>query len=351
MLEIDFLPVASSTAEGSTKSGDAITGRFTDGDGRQRVIVVDGGYQATGQELVDHIRCYYETQHVDLVISTHPDADHINGLATVVEQLDVDELLIHQPRVHAIPGITSFSNIEAVDALIAVAKDNSTMITEPFTGLERFGGALQVLSPDEDFYEDLIREHLAQVTAGTKSISLSSIGLRARNLLERAVSLLPALETLTDAGETNPRNETSVVTLLDVAGHRMLLTGDAGQRALTRAADRYEAVIGEFEFSPLALFQVPHHGSRRNIGPTLLDRILGPRYAAFASVSALISAAKDAPKHPSAKVVNALKRRGARVVVTAGTPVCHSDGSGMWRAGWGPAPEVPALDEGVEPDE
>lgn len=70
--ELDFLPVEAEGG-GGTKSGDAIAGRFRLSDGSSRVIVVDGGCTAIGDDLVDHIQRYYQTNVVNLVVSTHPD--------------------------------------------------------------------------------------------------------------------------------------------------------------------------------------------------------------------------------------------------------------------------------------
>jgi beta-lactamase superfamily II metal-dependent hydrolase len=102
MYQLDFLPVEAEDGNGS-KSGDAIAGRMWLPDGSSRVIVVDAGYSAIGDDIVDHIRTYYRTNSVDLAVSTHPDADHLNGLQHVVEQMAVRELLIHRPRRHLTP--------------------------------------------------------------------------------------------------------------------------------------------------------------------------------------------------------------------------------------------------------
>jgi glyoxylase-like metal-dependent hydrolase (beta-lactamase superfamily II) len=113
--EVDFLPVESENGPGS-KSGDAITLRFSVPDQSNPVVVViDAGFQATGDAVVSHIKQYYDTDVVDLMISTHPDADHINGLSVVLEQLRVGELLVHQPRLHAGPSVRDFSGIEVID--------------------------------------------------------------------------------------------------------------------------------------------------------------------------------------------------------------------------------------------
>lgn len=97
MYEVDFLPVES-PGQSSSKCGDAVAINFTYAtEKRQAVIVIDGGYTDTGSDLAEHIRCYYDTNVVDLVVSTHPDADHINGLRTLLGDMEVRQLMIHQP--------------------------------------------------------------------------------------------------------------------------------------------------------------------------------------------------------------------------------------------------------------
>ncbi|MEV5694276.1 hypothetical protein [Micromonospora globbae] len=56
-----------------------------------------------------------------------------------MEALDVRELMIHQPRLHA-RDVSDFSNLEAVDELLDTAKSRGVLVSEPFTGESRFGG-------------------------------------------------------------------------------------------------------------------------------------------------------------------------------------------------------------------
>jgi beta-lactamase superfamily II metal-dependent hydrolase len=346
--EIDFLPVENETQDGG-KSGDAITARFTvEAEGRNAVVVIDGGRGYTSAELAEHVVRYYGTQRVDLMISTHPDADHLDGLAGVIDLLDVTELMVHQPRLHAY-DVFEFSNLEAVDELLAVARRRGVRLTEPFTGSSRFGGQVTVLGPTASYYEELLQQHLFEEKAAALSASAGvSLMQRGINLLERVTSWLP-VETLTDDGETSPRNSSSVITLLRVGSERMMFTGDAGIPALEAAASYYETVFGPFSSSPLAFFQAPHHGSRRNLGPSILNRMIGPPHAPHAApCTAFISSAKAAPKHPSPKVVNALTRRGCFVAATEGRTICHNSWDSPSRPGWANLSPLPLL---VEDDE
>jgi beta-lactamase superfamily II metal-dependent hydrolase len=198
------------------------------------------------------------------------------------------------------------------------------LVTEPFTGLSRFGGALQVLGPTENYYAELVAAHLAEVASGVAAARMApQTGLlaKARDLLTRFVDKLP-IETLTDDVETSLRNDSSVITLVQVDGRRILLTGDAGVPALTAAAECYEAMVGSFADCSLNFFQAPHHGSRRNLGPTILNRVLGDPSGPYGELTSFISSAKADPKHPSPRVVNALIRRGCRVNASEGVNIC-----------------------------
>jgi beta-lactamase superfamily II metal-dependent hydrolase len=63
------------------------------------------------------------------------------------------------------------------------------------------------------------------------------------------------------------------------------------------------------------LVQIPHHGSRRNVTPTVLNRWLGP-YPAERRGYAIASVGKDQDIYPRKKVSNAFTRRGYPVYAT-----------------------------------
>ena len=73
--------------------GDLKTGDRDD----QFVAVVDGGFTSSGELLVEHVRQHYGTNKVDVVVSTHLDRDHIQGLSVVVAELAVGQLWMHEP--------------------------------------------------------------------------------------------------------------------------------------------------------------------------------------------------------------------------------------------------------------
>jgi beta-lactamase superfamily II metal-dependent hydrolase len=85
-------------------------------------------------------------------------------------------------------------------------------------------------------------------------------------------------------------------------------------------------------------FQVPHHGSRRNVSSETLDRWLGPKLASkqadgSGSFIAIISSAKADKDHPRKAVVRACIHRGAKVVTTEGKSI-RTQMNAPAREGW-----------------
>jgi beta-lactamase superfamily II metal-dependent hydrolase len=126
MLDIDFIS-RSDKGAATSSSYDAIALRFKeDQDESQKVVVIDGGFSETGTDLLDFIQDRYQADKIDLMISTHPDTDHLNGLVSIIQQMPVSELLIHQPRLYR-ADLDDFKNIDNLDSpfkrLITVADE------------------------------------------------------------------------------------------------------------------------------------------------------------------------------------------------------------------------------------
>ena len=120
---------------------------------------------------------------------------------------------------------------------------------------------------------------------------------------------------------------------LVVEDRRLLFTGDAGVTALSHAADRLDISPQEAE---LKFIQIPHHGSRRNVGPTILNRLVGEPLpeGQKRNISATASTAKNGePKHPRKAVMNAFTHRGITTSATRGSTLCHSYNAPA-REGW-----------------
>ena len=343
--EIDFLAV------GSSKSGDAIPLRY-ELSGETFIHVVDGGYQNTGPDVAKHVKRYYgNATHIDHVVVSHPDGDHAGGLRTILEQFAVGRLWMLRPWLYAgelLPRFARFTSTENLTerlkeiypnlaALEELALERNVDIYDPFQGAEI--GAFSVLAPSKQRYLDLIVESdkSPQSIREAQEKARLTIG----QVVGKAVNFIRSLwgHEVFSSEETSAENEMGVVQCATLCGESILLTADAGRAALAEAAD-YAPNVG-LVLPGISRFQVPHHGSRRNVSTELLDRWLGPRMKSQLPTgqepfSAIVSAAKDDDDHPRKAVVRALVHRGAKVMTTkkAGVQTYRNAPD----RGWSPAP-------------
>ncbi|PKN30964.1 MAG: MBL fold hydrolase [Deltaproteobacteria bacterium HGW-Deltaproteobacteria-21] len=335
--EVDFLPVGD-----ESKGGDAIALRYGNLNGSRndfKVAIIDGGFAETGGEIVEHIKEFYGTSKVDTVVSTHPDNDHLGGLATVLEKMVVGELWMHLPWNHTKDVACIFKDgrvtdnsvredlresLDAACALERLARKKNIPIREPFTGVCDLDGSLCVVGPTLEFYESLLPgfQGTPEPRESRALGILARVAAKADEVIKRVLENWN-FETLTDDGETSAENNTSVILLLRSDEKNLLFTADAGIPALTKAADILDT--SGYDYTKYSFVQVPHHGSQRNVGPTILNRLLGPKLkepekqkSSFASVPK-----EGEPKHPAKKVTNAFLRRGAPVHVTGGAKKWH----------------------------
>lgn len=343
--EIDFLAVE------TAKSGDAIAVRSAV-NGLQYINVIDGGFTDMGEKIVDFLETYYDNQtYIDNVVLTHPDGDHARGLKYVLENKYVRALWMNRPWLYADQLIHRFAHYTSVDnlreklreaypnvaALEDIALEKQIPIFEAFQGANI--GHFVVMAPSRDRFLDLIvdsdKTPAAKVTTArslTKFIEAISYAIKtATNLVHAAWG-----EETFPASGTSCENEMSVIQYANIGGKRILLTGDAGREALAEFI-QYSPFVS-LTLPGIDRFQVPHHGSRRNVSTELLDQILGPKLDGHVGTgnelfTALISSAAADPDHPRKAVERAMHHRGGHVVATEG-----SDKSSGWNApnrpGW-----------------
>ena len=340
--EIDFLEA------GTRDSGDAIALRYRTDSGLDWVHVVDGGYTDDGDKLVDHINEYYNKPRlIDHVVLTHPDGDHAAGLKAVLEKFSVGTLWMNRPWMHlsTLAGRFNYNYTEEglrrrlrkdypyVAALEDIAKERQVEIRSALRGDKI--GAFYVLAPSLNRYIDLVVDSDKTPEAQRKAAIVG----RAYDRVIKLVNMVRALwgeENLKgDSQGTSRENEMSVVQFAELCEKKILLTGDAGVEALSEA---YEyARLCEVPLPGIDRFDVPHHGSRRNLSSDVLDKWLGPILAERpdeTTFTAIVSANQKDKEHPRKSVVRALIHRGARVITTEGT--IRTGRHAPDRAGWGP---------------
>jgi hypothetical protein len=325
--------------------------------------VVDGGFLDMGEKIKAHIDKYYITQnYIDHVVLTHPDSDHANGLRYVLENCDVRNLWMNRPWLYAAKLLPRFQNYTNVDnltkrlrecfpsaaALEEIALKKGIPIHEAFQGT--WIGLFHVMAPSQARFFDLVVES-DKTPAQVQNDALSKL------IYETLTGIAKAAVKLVKAGwgaevfstePTSRQNEMSIVQYASFNETTFLLTADAGREALAE-------VIGYAPYVGLALpgidrFQVPHHGSRRNVNTEILDALLGPRlpYRADRSLfSGYISSAQADPDHPRKAVKRAIIHRGGRVVETEGVDKVTWVNAPA-RAEYGPVEDVPYPEEQEE---
>jgi len=356
------------------RSGDAIVIRFGNLHGLRNewfLVVIDGGTIESGERVVQHIRTRFRTNRVDLVVSSHPDGDHSSGLTVVLEEMEVGRLWMHKPWEHSAEIKRWFADgrltndglsdklrkeLENADDLDKIARRRQIPITEPFSDNEanqQYAGFIRVLGPSTAYYQSLL-PHFRDLPDVRESASFGGF----RSFYEKAAAVINrvaeywGVETLKEPVEnaTSAENNTSAILLFTVDSRNLLFTADAGVPALTRAA-KFAAQLG-INLRTCVFELVPHHGSRKNVGPTILNTIVGPKLPAQPAqtkMTVVVSAAVEGePSHPSAKVTNAFMRRGAKVLATQGNNILIRH-EAPDRSDYGPVDPLPFKNE-VEED-
>lgn len=221
--------------------GDCAVLRSPGPDGR--VIVIDGGFVGTANDsVVPYLQARGITR-IDLMILTHPDQDHTNGLRTLIEQFDVEEIWD--------PGV-----------------DRSNTFYQSFKTAASGAAGDRYYRPLEDQIvddpaDDLDDDDERRIVLG-----------RAESLGDIELILLHTDDDLDGPNDAYRINNGSIVVKVVYGENSILFTGDANGRLL--GAEPEEVDPGGPFFTEAALLQleqsnpgllrstvlkVPHHGS------------------------------------------------------------------------------------------
>lgn len=354
--EVEFISV---NKEQAKQDADAILIHWLDSFGSERIVVFDGGLNAHGEKMAKHIKTYYFSSSkkvIDSVICSHPDQDHVSGLKYILEHFEVNSLYMNMPWLYiddiwsnVTDGrITKKSleydlrkNYSFINELEDIAKRKGIPIYPCFQGAI-IQNDLCVLSPSKEFYLKLLVESNKtplQTNAKVKESVFEAIRY-VKSLIESWVK-----EGLREDVNTSEENEMSVVLLGEMEKQKFLLTGDAGTRALNNAIS-FSNAIGKNIIDTVNFIQVPHHGGRHNVSPSVLNKLVGEIVnegeetgkVAFVSVA-------DGSDHPLQMVVNAFIRRGVKIYKTQeGNIIRHSNNMPK-RNGWNSITKLEFKDE------
>lgn len=338
--QIHFLAVGD-----ASKAGDAIIVRYGGGM-YPSIMIIDGGHAETGEKIVEQLRRQFGQQPVvEHALLTHSDGDHASGLRTVLKEVSVRNLWLHIPWLLAEEARHLFKDkrwtteglreairreFDVISEIVDLAVKQGTTLHYPFAGTAV--GPFRILSPTRHVYRHLLPQFERTPDPDVDAIKAAQFWLGKRTLAQRMADAARAAvqswttetwehERLRNGGITSASNETSVVLYGATEHGPVLLTADTGNWGLQWAAGELERLglpLGQFN-----LVQIPHHGSRRNVGPAALDRLLGPKLArgSIQSAHAVVSAPADDTAHPRRIVLNAFQRRGFNVYGTQGRDI------------------------------
>jgi beta-lactamase superfamily II metal-dependent hydrolase len=333
-IEIEFLPCGDD-------HGDAICVRFGNDQQGYQIHVIDGGYANTADTIIGHIESNYgRNVTIANVVLTHADDDHATGLAKVIERFPVQNIWMNRPWLFVRETIQHFHKNFGEEGLykkmrelhpylidiedVAARKNPRPQINNVFQGT--MIGPFLVLAPERNRYIEMIpfiektpKSYSAEAAQNTL---LGGLFTEAKKAVQEYLDERWHIETLSNNPEppTSYSNESSVIQYATIEGKQILLTGDAGPVALSEAVN-YAAGRG---LQRPDFVQVPHHGSRHNVTPDVLNAWLGPIQGENDKRRGVAVASVGTKKldYPRGQVVNAFKRRGFPIWTMRGQPMC-----------------------------
>ena len=283
------------------------------GDARKpNRLLIDAGLAGTYNTILARAgeRCRFE-----LFCVTHVDQDHVEGavrlLANLPKGIDIGEVWFNgwDQITGARLGPTQGEKLGA--AIVNLAKvpwnacfhGKAVMATDK-GGLPSFefqGLTLTVLSPRKeelDRLKPVWERECAKAGLIPGDIEAAEEALKRDRLLRpKRLGESVNVETLAEAKyepDSSVANGSSIALLAEYNGKVALLGGDAHSEVLESGIQRLLAQCGKRKLAVDA-YKMPHHGSRYNNSPTLIEKLDCPRW--------LISTNGDKFQHPDRETI------------------------------------------------
>lgn len=275
------------------KHGDCLLLRYQD-EGEDCLWIIDGGpkgvYQVSLKPRLDELRGNADSLRVNLAMVSHIDDDHIAGMAQLAGKLR-EAKDAHQTPFLDIRRFwfNSFSKLvgpmpPVAQQLASLAATNQAALLAALPGLEHTAAAVlasvkqgDALSADIVSLQLPLNEGSSQpLTTAQQPISVAGATVTILGPLQPRLEALRQEWAARAAVATGPAdlaglfaenldesvpNLSSIVALVEIAGKRILLTGDArGDDIVTG----WEAVKGSLDPVEIDILKMPHHGSDRN---------------------------------------------------------------------------------------
>ena len=256
-------------------------------------MIVDGGQDKSVLSCLAKHKPFWD-KNIEMVIITHPQADHLNGTVEVVKRFEVELLIanaIDNPELDADNQLNTLIANKKIQMFIP--KQGDQFIIEDIS--------IDILWPENRvFSEDFIKDD-------------GIIRYQNRYFADHL------LLDVTDPKLVKDLNEISVVARLEYRDFKLLLTGDIGHK-------EEQALIDQGLLTSVEVLKVAHHGSKNSSSLGYL-RIIAPEVS-------LISAGKNNRHgHPAKETLERLRKINTQVLRTdlEGDVVIVTDGKKYWR--------------------
>jgi hypothetical protein len=327
-------------------------------------VLIDGGYAQTFDEHIfpDLVEVARRGEHLDLVIASHIDADHISGLIrfltlnekstqpkivgvgqlwhnslrslTTMNDTDIrpaDRLILdaihrrgHPAQVGNAPNGPKEISARQGSSLASLIHDGeyrwnvydgATSITLERTPVFQLaGGNIRVIGPTQQRLDGLLKwwkGRLRQMgyngPTGAGDVIDDAFELMCEHAGESAASRpVPVSargrKNLQDVYEPDVSitNGSSIATIVELGGVRILMLADAWAEDAVQALRAFQSNGDSMCFDAI---KISHHGSLRNTSPDLLQLIDAPKY--------IVSSNGNAHGHPDIEVLAAIVDRPA----------------------------------------
>ena len=114
-------------------------------------ILIDAGTRSTKQELADYLK-ELGVDDIDILIGTHPHADHIGGMAKIIEEFPIGTLYLPETSDEMTPTTKTY------ESLLDAAENKNVTVRTAAAGdvlLEQGNTSFKVLSPSHTDYDNL----------------------------------------------------------------------------------------------------------------------------------------------------------------------------------------------------
>lgn len=264
--------------------GDAIYIRFSFGVD----MLVDGGPNSRVLECLAGAMPFYDRQ-IDVVMLTHPQADHLNGLVEVVKRYKVG-MFATSP---------AGNKTEKFKELTAELGAKEIQVVNLYSGQSLTlgsGARMEMIWPERNWVADKLCPPSACPILSSKEVTV--------------------LGVTTD----NNLNDFSLMGIISVGEFDMLFTGDGDERIQDEIL-----AMGWGRGKTIEVMKIPHHGSK-----TGLDRDFLLRFKP--SLGVISSGKNNRYGHPAAEIIEMLADWGVELRRTdnEGTVVVETDGKSWW---------------------